>query len=70
MLPPKIKWLSGDSVQRGVGYKESENLHRCEKIIFKRSHDTWEEFQKEKITKHGKGEVISDRGIEFVKSKV
>ena len=39
------------------------------KIIFKRSHDTWEEFQKEK-KKNGKGEVTSDRGIEFVKSKV
>lgn len=38
------------------------------KIIFKRSHDTWEEFQKEK--KNGKGEVTSDRGIKFVKSKV
>ena len=53
-----------------MGFKESENLHRCEKIIFKQSHDTWEEFQKEKITKPGKGAVISDRGIEFVKSKV
>lgn len=50
-----------------MGHKESEKLHGYEKIIFKRSHESWAEFQKKK---HGKGEVVSDRGTEFGKSKI